>query len=128
MKKITARGSGEPQPLREAGTPTHSEDRVDLTLIRWMLSLTPGERLQILQAHLASIQELRGEIPEGSYPLKAEDIRRLRERSGEVQAASERSLSGKERRAKARSSARRAAGSRGSRAASVRRARREASR
>ena len=23
----------------------HSEDGVDLTLIRWMLSLTPGERL-----------------------------------------------------------------------------------
>ena len=29
--------------------PTHSPDRVDLTLIRWMLSLTPAERLQVLQ-------------------------------------------------------------------------------
>jgi hypothetical protein len=28
--------------------PTHSEDGVDLTLIRWMLSLTPAERLQVL--------------------------------------------------------------------------------
>jgi len=29
--------------------PTRSEDCVDLTLIRWMLSLTPAERLQILR-------------------------------------------------------------------------------
>ena len=27
--------------------PTLREDRVDLTLIRWMLSLTPAERLQV---------------------------------------------------------------------------------
>ena len=30
----------------------YSEDGVDLTLIRWMLSLTPAERLQILQNHV----------------------------------------------------------------------------
>jgi hypothetical protein len=41
--------------------PTHSEDGVDLTLIRWMLSLTPGERLQVLQDNLRSIMRLRGE-------------------------------------------------------------------
>jgi hypothetical protein len=40
--------------------PTHSEDGVDLTLIRWMLSLTPAERLEILQENIASIMELRG--------------------------------------------------------------------
>jgi hypothetical protein len=28
---------------------THSDDGVDLTLIRWMLSLTPAERLDVLQ-------------------------------------------------------------------------------
>lgn len=40
--------------------PTHSEDGVDLTLIRWMLSLTPAERLQILQENVWSIMELTG--------------------------------------------------------------------
>jgi len=34
----------EPAPL-----PDYSEDGVDLTLIRWMLSLTPAERLQFLE-------------------------------------------------------------------------------
>lgn len=39
----------------------YSEDGVDLTLIRWMLSLTPAERLQVLQDHvnaILTIQEL----------------------------------------------------------------------
>ena len=39
--------------------PTHSEDGVDLTLIRWMLSLTPAERLRVLQTHVQSIEKLR---------------------------------------------------------------------
>jgi hypothetical protein len=39
--------------------PTHSEDGVDLTLIRWMLSLTPRERLQVLQQNVRSILRLR---------------------------------------------------------------------
>jgi hypothetical protein len=29
--------------------PTYSPDGVDLTLIRWMLSMTPAERLETLQ-------------------------------------------------------------------------------
>ena len=43
-----------------ASQPTHSQDGVDLTLIRWMLSLTPAERLDVLQQHLRSILRLRG--------------------------------------------------------------------
>ena len=39
----------------------YSEDGVDLTLIRWMLSLTPVERLKVLERHLASVQRLRGD-------------------------------------------------------------------
>jgi hypothetical protein len=42
---------------------THSEDGVDLTLIRWMLSLTPAERLKVLQQNVRSILRLRGENP-----------------------------------------------------------------
>ncbi len=36
-----------------------SEDGVDLTLIRWMLSLTPAERLEVLQSMIRSIAKLR---------------------------------------------------------------------
>ncbi len=43
---------------------THSPDGVDLTLIRWMLSQTPRERLETLQATVWSIMRLRGEDTE----------------------------------------------------------------
>jgi hypothetical protein len=33
----------------------YSEDGVDLTLIRWFLSLTPAERLDVLQRHVNAI-------------------------------------------------------------------------
>ena len=32
---------------------------VDLTLIRWMLSLTPGERLQVLENFINGVEEMR---------------------------------------------------------------------
>jgi hypothetical protein len=38
---------------------TYSEDGVDLTLIRWMLSLTPAERLDVLQGFVDSVLEIR---------------------------------------------------------------------
>lgn len=44
-----------------ADEPTHSEDGVDLTLIRWMLSLTPAERLEVLEHNVRSILRLRGD-------------------------------------------------------------------
>lgn len=44
--------------------PVYSDDGVDLTLIRWMLSLTPTERLEVLQEHIWSIMRLRGEDTE----------------------------------------------------------------
>lgn len=37
---------------------SYSEDGVDLTLIRWMLSLTPTERLQTLQRTVQSLTRL----------------------------------------------------------------------
>lgn len=39
--------------------PSHSPSGVDLTLIRWMLTLTPLERLQVLQDHVDSIYTIR---------------------------------------------------------------------
>jgi hypothetical protein len=44
----------DPQPQTD-----YSEDGVDLTLIRWMLSLTPAERLQFLQRQVNGILALR---------------------------------------------------------------------
>lgn len=38
--------------------PSYSEDGVDLTLIRWMLSLTPSERLEVLQKNVQSLARL----------------------------------------------------------------------
>lgn len=37
----------------------YSEDGVDLTLIRWMLSLTPSERLRFFQRHINRILTIR---------------------------------------------------------------------
>lgn len=39
--------------------PTHSPDGVDLTLIRWTLSLTPLQRLEVLQSAADSLVRLR---------------------------------------------------------------------
>ena len=50
-------------PEKEEKLTDYSEDGVDLTLIRWMLSLTPAERLQVLQDHvddLTIFRELNG--------------------------------------------------------------------
>ncbi len=44
--------------------PTHSEDGVDLTLIRWFLSLTPVERLKVLQRHNQALARLRDANPD----------------------------------------------------------------
>lgn len=45
--------------VHEGERPAYSEDGVDLTLIRWMLSLTPLERLETLQNYAASAWSLR---------------------------------------------------------------------
>lgn len=45
--------------LWEEAESAYSEDGVDLTLIRWMLSMTPAERLQTLQQFVESVMRLR---------------------------------------------------------------------
>jgi hypothetical protein len=37
----------------------YSEDGVDLTMIRWMLSLTPAERLIVLQRHVKAVLKVQ---------------------------------------------------------------------
>ena len=42
-----------------APLPDYSDDGVDLSLIRWMLSLTPAERLQFLEERINEIIAIR---------------------------------------------------------------------
>ena len=44
----------------DAPAPDYSEDGVDLTLIRWMLTLTPAERLEFLDDRINDISAIRG--------------------------------------------------------------------
>lgn len=37
----------------------YGEDGIDLTLIRWMLSLTPAQRLEALEQHMSDILAIR---------------------------------------------------------------------
>ncbi len=57
------RMNDEELPIRPDPTdlPSHSKDGVDLTLIRWMLSLTPSQRLEVLEKNIAGIMRLRGD-------------------------------------------------------------------
>jgi len=43
----------------QAPAPDYSEDGVDLSLIRWMLSLTPAQRLEFLEDHVNEILAIR---------------------------------------------------------------------
>ncbi|MFH1023313.1 MAG: hypothetical protein V1809_07965 [Planctomycetota bacterium] len=52
-KTLRSNASRRHRDRRRAG------DDVDMTLVRWTLSLTPAERLQVLQNHVNAIQELR---------------------------------------------------------------------
>jgi hypothetical protein len=45
--------------LAQPETSEYSADGVDFTLIRWMLSLTPAERRQVLQRFVNSVEEIR---------------------------------------------------------------------
>ncbi len=42
-----------------AGLTDYSPDGVDLTLVRWMLSLTPTERLEFLEQRVNDILSIR---------------------------------------------------------------------
>ena len=46
-------------PRRLAEEPERNADRVDTTLIRWMLGLSPSQRLQVLQDHVGLVSQLR---------------------------------------------------------------------
>lgn len=43
-----------------AREPRDDAEGVDVTLIRWMLSLTPRERLEVLNSAMNSLETIRG--------------------------------------------------------------------
>lgn len=53
--------SPEKQAPMENINQTYSIDGVDITLIRWMLSITPTERLHVLQQNVQSLSRLINE-------------------------------------------------------------------
>ncbi len=61
MKDRRVQSLGDRAEVDDENIPSHSPDGVDLTLIRWMLSLTPIQRLEVLQENLRSILLLRHE-------------------------------------------------------------------
>ena len=56
-KNVIMRTQKKKTPVQNSRS--HSEDGIDLTLIRWMLSLTPAQRLQVLQQNVSSLTRLR---------------------------------------------------------------------
>ena len=58
-------------PDEPAPAPEYSEDGVDLSLIRWMLSLTPAERLEFHEQRLNDILAIR-ELNADTDPLPPE--------------------------------------------------------
>ncbi|MCB1052100.1 MAG: hypothetical protein H6510_14610 [Acidobacteria bacterium] len=48
-----------PQPAHPNSPPDHEDDGVDITLIQWMLTLSPQQRLELLKSHNQAVQQLR---------------------------------------------------------------------
>jgi len=58
MKRRSDTASTTPvQPVDQPAV--YAEDGVDLTLLRWMVSLTPTERLAVLQRNVAAVRRLQ---------------------------------------------------------------------
>ena len=48
------------EPELEGTESPYDRSGVDLTLIRWMLDMTPAQRLEALQAFVDSVWQVRG--------------------------------------------------------------------
>jgi len=55
-----------PSDRAPEGEPPTSPEGVDLTLIRWMLSLSPAQRLDVLEQHQALVAGAERWTPEPS--------------------------------------------------------------
>ena len=63
-KHGSRQGRGEVLPAKAERESECDDSGVDRTLIRWMLSLTPGERLAFLQRNANAILRLRADNPD----------------------------------------------------------------
>lgn len=54
---------------------SYAPDGVDVTLIQWMLSLTPDERLDALQGFVDALWEMKGDDAETRFPLDPANAR-----------------------------------------------------
>jgi hypothetical protein len=50
------------EPRPEATESPYDRSGVDVTLIRWMLAMTPAERLQVLQSFVDATWKARGGV------------------------------------------------------------------
>jgi hypothetical protein len=62
MVSATDPGPAPSSEQHSATSQEYSESGVDLSLIRWMLSLSPMERLLVIQQQVNAVQELKEEI------------------------------------------------------------------
>lgn len=64
--KINRENQAGNSPAAPGDSPPLDDDGVDETLIHWMLSLTPAERLRALQRHVNAVRRLRAAMREQS--------------------------------------------------------------
>ncbi|MBZ5554751.1 MAG: hypothetical protein LAO21_18695 [Acidobacteriia bacterium] len=71
------RTSGTRSGIKEArpAQPSYSDEGVDLTLIRWMPSLTPAERLEVLQQNVQSLLRLRDNKPKAVIAILQQTLK-----------------------------------------------------
>jgi len=53
---------------------SYAPDGTDLTLIRWMLSMTPDQRLDALQGFVDALWELKDDDVETGFPLDSSNV------------------------------------------------------
>jgi hypothetical protein len=56
------------QPEPAQTQPEYDDNGVDLTLIRWMLEMTPAERLATLQSFVDAVWKPRGALEQAAPP------------------------------------------------------------
>ena len=64
---VAPRGTGderlEADAVDASGRPVFAPDGTDLTVIRWMLEMSPEQRIQWLQSHLRAVATIRRDQP-----------------------------------------------------------------
>jgi len=70
-----------PDDLHDGNLPAYSKEGVDVKLIRWMLSLTPAQRLDVLQQNINFIEENSEAARRHRKKKLRQKVRAIRKRS-----------------------------------------------